>query len=176
MNRVCKLKRKWIALILSVAIVCMCGCGSTKEIEVWTSGEAEITNTSAILHISPSEEETTTQMEETALQKVMEKYSGQSIQFFSLVCDVGTYATEDGAKQLLADKGVTFPCMIYNDSISDGYMESLTGYPKTLYLNKNGQIMYEVGGAYAGYGEDYAVECHSYYVDWFLANPDYVAK
>ena len=115
-------------------------------------------------------------LEMPALQKVMEKYAGESIQFFSLVCDVGTYASEDDAMYLIKQMGVTFPCMIYNDSMSDGYMEGLSSYPKTLYINRDGQIMYEVGGAYAGYGEDYAIECHSQYVDYFLAYPDYLPE
>ena len=115
-------------------------------------------------------------LEMPALQKVMEKYSGQSVQFFSIVGDVGTYATEEDVQYWIDQMQVTYPCMLYNDSLSDGYMESISGYPTTLYLNRNGEIMMEFPGAYAANGEDYAIDAHSYYLDYCLANPDYLPE
>lgn len=111
-------------------------------------------------------------MEMPALQKVMEKYSGQSIQFFNVVLNAETDYYKSQAQDLLNQLGVTYPCLVYNDSMSDGYVSGITGYPRTIYLNREGKLMLEISGAYAGNGEDYAVECHSYYVDFYLKNPN----
>lgn len=115
-------------------------------------------------------------LEMPALQKVMEKYNGQSVQFFSIAADYGLGADEESVKYWIDQMQVTYPCMLYNDSLSDGYMENIEGYPTTLYLNKNGEIMMEFPGAYAAYGEDYAIDAHSYYLDFCLANPNYLPE
>lgn len=111
-------------------------------------------------------------MEMPALQKVMEKYSGQSVQFFSVVLNAETDYYKSQAQELLNQLGVTYPCLVYNDSMSDGYVSGITGYPRTVYLNREGKLMLEIAGAYAGNGEDCAVESHSYYVDFYLKNPN----
>ncbi len=115
-------------------------------------------------------------LEMPALQEVMETHSGESVQFFNIVMDVGTYATKETAQSLMDQMQVTFPCLIYNDSMSDGYIETVSGYPTTLYLNREGKLMYEISGSYAANGHDYAVEVHTYYLDYFLENPTYLAE
>ncbi len=109
-------------------------------------------------------------LEMPVLQTVMEKYSGESIQFFNLVCDVGTYATEDNAQYYMDTLGITYPCLIYNDSMSDGFMEELTGYPTTLYLDSEGNLLYKVPGSYAYNGDEYAISAHSSIIDYLLQN------
>ncbi len=61
-------------------------------------------------------------LEMPALQKVMEKYNGQSVQFFSIAADYGLGADEESVKYWIDQMQVTYPCMLYNDSLSDGYM------------------------------------------------------
>ncbi len=109
-------------------------------------------------------------LEMPVLQTVMEKYSGESIQFFNLVCDVGTTASEDNAKYYMDTLGITYPCLIYNDSMSDGFMEELTGYPTTLYLDSEGNLLYKVPGSYAYYGDEYAINAHSSIIESLLQN------
>lgn len=113
-------------------------------------------------------------LEMPVLQQVMEKYSGQSVQFFSVCKDAVSDYYKSYAGELIDKMGVTFPCLAYNDSMSDGYVESIAGYPTTLYLNSQGEIMFEVVGSYAARGDEYGVNAHSSYLEFCLNNPDYV--
>ncbi len=112
-------------------------------------------------------------LEMPALQTLMENYSGQSVQFFSVAIDAQSDYYISYAKDLINQMGITFPCLAYNDSMSDGYIETISGYPRTVYLNRYGEVMFEIPGSYAANGEDYAVRMHSSYLDFCLQYPDY---
>lgn len=113
-------------------------------------------------------------LEMPALQRVMESHSGQSVQFFNIVMNAETDYYKSYAQDLINQMGITFPCLIYNDTMSDGYVESISGYPTTLYLNRKGELMHKIVGSYAANGEDYAVDVHNQYLDFFIQYPDYL--
>ena len=110
-------------------------------------------------------------MELPALQRVMEAYTGRNVQFFNLFCDPKTWGDIELGQEYYQEKAsvVTFPSLIYNSSIEDGFMASNTSYPKTLYLDSQGNLVDMVNGAAASYGEDYAVQVHSSIIEKLLS-------
>lgn len=115
-------------------------------------------------------------LEMPALQRVMESHSGQSVQFFNIVMNAETDYYKSYAQDLINQMAITFPCLIYNDTMSDGYIESISGYPTTLYLNREGELMHKIVGSYAANGEDYAVDVHNQFLDFFIQYPDYLPE
>ena len=110
-------------------------------------------------------------MELPALQRVMEAYSGRSVQFFNIFCDEKMWDMDLGTEHYQEKiAGITFPSLIYNSSIGDGYMATNTAYPKTLYLDSQGNLLDQVTGAAASCGEDYAVGVHSSIIEDLLSN------
>ena len=113
-------------------------------------------------------------MEMPVLEKLHSELKGQSIQFFNVCLNAEGEYYQSQAQTLIEEMGITYPSLIYNDSMSDGYVSEITGYPRTVYLNRKGEIMFEIGGAYAGYGEDYALGIHRDYAEYCLTYPDYL--
>ncbi len=113
-------------------------------------------------------------MEMPVLEKLHTELNGRSIQFFNVCLNADGEYYRNQAKTLIEEMGITYPSLIYNDSMSDGYVSEITGYPRTVYLNRRGEIMFEIGGAYAGYGEDYALGMHRDYAEYCLTYPDYL--
>lgn len=113
-------------------------------------------------------------MEIPVLEKLHTELNGKSIQFFNVCLNAEGEYYQNKAKTLIEEMGITYPSLIYNDSMSDGYVSEITGYPRTVYLNRKGEIMFEIGGAYAGYGEDYALGIHRDYAEYCLTYPDYL--
>ena len=115
-------------------------------------------------------------MEMPVLETLMNELEGKSIQFFNVVLNAETDYYREQVKTLLEAIGVTYPCLVYNDSMSDGYVSEITGYPRTIYLNRKGEIMFEIAGAYAANGDDYALNIHREYADYCLRYPDYLPQ
>ncbi|MGN0375724.1 MAG: thioredoxin domain-containing protein [Butyrivibrio sp.] len=115
-------------------------------------------------------------MEMPVLETLMNELEGKSIQFFNVVLNAETDYYREQVKTLLGAIGVTYPCLVYNDSMSDGYVSEITGYPRTIYLNRKGEIMFEIAGAYAANGDDYALNIHREYADYCLRYPDYLPQ
>lgn len=112
-------------------------------------------------------------LEMPVLEDLKKNYAGQSVQIFSVVLNGDSDYYRSEAESLIEQMGITYPCLIFNDSMSDGYYETIAGYPNTVYLNRQGKVMHSIPGAYAGYGHDYALDIHSQYLSFCLANPDY---
>lgn len=113
-------------------------------------------------------------MEMPVLEKLHLELEGRSIQFFNVCLNAEGEYYQSQAQTLIEEMGITYPSLIYNDSMSDGYVSEITGYPRTVYFNRKGEIMFEIGGAYAGYGEDYALGIHRDYAEYCLTYPDYL--
>lgn len=101
-----------------------------------------------------------------ALESVMKAHSGKSVQFFNIICS-GLGGSIEGYKQTYS--AITFPTLLCNESIADGYIASMNSYPRILYLDSEGNMLFEVKGSPASsYGVDYAVNYHTNLIKRFL--------